>query len=211
MTSGIDGDESVSEVLAELAEAEAAEAEALAEAARSRAVAEQLRGSPTGPPLSRRARIAARGAVVLTVASLLATGLMLWQHGRANAQRAHDRQFVAAARDGVVALLSIDHTTAKADVARVLELSTGAFKEEFSKGAEDFVTTAEKSKAVTKGSVSAAALEQVNGNDAVVLLAVTTQVTNAAGARQDPRAFRMSVKVSPDGDQLKMSDVEFVP
>jgi Mce-associated membrane protein len=45
----------------------------------------------------------------------------------------------------------------------------------------------------------------------VVLVAATSEVTNASGARQDPRPFRMSVTVTREGEQCKMSDVEFVP
>jgi Mce-associated membrane protein len=71
--------------------------------------------------------------------------------------------------------------------------------------------TTEDSKAVTAGSVNVAALERVDGDRAVVLVAATSEVTNASGARQDPRPFRMSVTVTREGEQCKMSDVEFVP
>ncbi len=222
-----------SEVLTELAEAEAAEAEALAEAARARAEAARLRGEDAGAddesvepaavaePARRRwsglpsrlpwKRIGVVGAAVLTTGSVALTGWMVVAHRQAAAERAHRQAFIDAARNGVVALLSIDHSRAKDDVQHVLDLSTGGFREDFVKGAEDFVKTAEQSKAVTKGSVSGAAVDSVNGDSAVVLLAVVSQVTNANGARQDPRPFRMSVTVSPDGGQLKMSNVEFVP
>lgn len=225
-----------SEVLTELAEAEAAEAEALAEAARARAEAARLRGDDTDAddeskeevvpadavePARRRwsglpsglqwKRIGVVGAAVLAAASVALTGWMLVAHRQAAAERAHRQAFVDAARNGVVALLSIDHSRAKDDVQHVLDLSTGGFKQDFVKGADDFIKTAEQSKAVTKGSVSGAAVDSVNGDSAVVLLAVVSQVTNANGARQDPRPFRMSVTVSPDGGQLKMSNVEFVP
>jgi len=43
------------------------------------------------------------------------------------------------------------------------------------------------------------------------LLAASSQVTNVNGARQDPRAWRMSVTMTRDGGKLKMSNVEFVP
>lgn len=219
-----------SEVLTELAEAEAAEAEALAEAARARAEAARLRGDDIDAdddsqeevePARRRwsrlpaglqwKRIGVVGGAVLAAVSVALTGWMLVAHRQAAAERAHRQAFVDAARNGVVALLSIDHSRAKDDVQHVLDLSTGGFKQDFIKGADDFIKTAEQSKAVTKGSVSGAAVDSVNGDSAVVLLAVVSQVTNANGARQDPRPFRMSVTVSPDGGQLKMSNVEFVP
>ena len=203
----------VSDVEAELAEAEAAEAEALAEAARARARAEGLsEGGPAAKPGPRWYRAAGVvPAALLTGAALALTGLMLWQHGQVAAQRAQDNRFVDAARDGVTALLSIDHTRAQADVQRVLDLSTGNFHDDFQRSAEDFVKTAVDSKAVTSGTINAAALDSIDGDRAVVLVAATSQVTNAKGANQDPRPFRMSVTVTRDGDTCKMSDVEFVP
>ena len=230
-----DGDRpAVADMVAELAEAEAAEADALAEAARVRAqaaeaararaeAAEAARAraaeahedtdEPDTPAARPRIRQTAGLAVaaLLTAAALTLTVLMLWQHGKVAAQRAADQRFVDAARDGIVALLSIEHTRARADVQRVLDLSTGQFHDDFARSADDFVKTAEDSQAVTKGSVTVAALERVDGDRAVVLVAATSEVSNANGARQDPRPFRISVTVTRDGEECKMSDVEFVP
>lgn len=148
---------------------------------------------------------------LLIGAAVAATALMLWQHHRVSALRDHDRAIVDAARTGVTALFSIDHTRAKDDVARVLAVTTGDFRADFARSADDFVATAEKSRAVTKGSVKASALESAEPDSGVVLLAVTSEVTNANGAKEDPRPFRMSVTVSRDGDAFKMSNLEFVP
>jgi Mce-associated membrane protein len=233
MAPEVDGDETVSEVMAQLAEAEAAEAEALADAARAKATAARLLGSPETPDTEDVAetvtdevadeptrrwwarlpwpKIGLAAVVVAICAALALTGLMIWQHHKVNAQRAHEAEFVTSATEGVVALLSIDYNRAKADVQKVIDHSTGSFRDDFTKGADDFVKTAEQSKAVTVGKISAAALESENGDTGVVLLAASSQVTNANGARQDPRAWRMSVTMTRDGGKLKMSNVEFVP
>jgi Mce-associated membrane protein len=236
MASEVDGDETVSEVMAQLAEAEAAEAEALADAARAKAAAARLRGSPETPdtedvtetvadesaevadePVRRWwsrlpwPKIGLAAVVVAICAILTLTGLMMWRHHQVNAQRAHKAEFVTAASEGVLALLSIDYNHAKADVQKVIDHSTGSFRDDFTKGGDDFVKTAEQSKAVTVGKISAAALESENGDTGVVLLAASSRVTNTAGARQDPRAWRMSVTMTRDGGKLKMSNVEFVP
>ena len=94
---------------------------------------------------------------------------------------------------------------------RVLDLSTGQFHDDFGHSAEDFVKTAEESKAVTIGKVNAAALDVVDGDRARVLISATSVVSNSKGAKEDARPFRMSVTVTRDGDTCKMSDVEFVP
>ena len=199
--------DSVTELQAELAEAEAAEADALAEAeaAGAESAAPTVRRRPPKPA------ILIGLAAVLIGASLALTALMLWQHRGVAAGRAADDRFVEAARGGVTALLSIDHTHARDDVTRILDLSTGNFRDDFARRADDFIQTAEKSKAVTKGSISAAALESAEADTAVVLVAASSQVTNISGAKEDPRPWRMSVTVTRDGDKVKMSDVEFVP
>lgn len=150
------------------------------------------------------AGVAAGAAVVLTV-------LMLNEHRGESARRDHDGRIVEGARASVTALLSIDHTRARSDVQRVLELTTGAFREDFQKSAEDFVKTAEEKDVVSKGTVKAAALESSEPDGGVVIMAVKSEVTNSNGAKEDPRPFRMSVTMARDGDQFKMSSLEFVP
>jgi Mce-associated membrane protein len=210
----------VADVLVELAEAEAAEADARAEAALAKAEAVRLRdlsapasaGEIRPPRRLPRWRAAALAAAALLIGALLAlTGLMLVKHNEAAAARAQDRKLIEAASEGIVALLSIDHDRAEADVQRILDLSIGAFRDDFASRAGDFIATAQKGKSVTKGAVTAAALESTGDDNAVVLVAATSQVTNASGARDDPRPWRMSVTVSRDEDQWKMSNVEFVP
>ena len=204
------------DVLAELAEVEAEEADAREQAALAKARAEQLRNAGTvggedepavqasragGRP--RWGRAVALAVCALAVGGLLAlTGIMLTKHKQVAAQRAHD---------GVIALLSIDHSRAQADVQRVLDMSIGAFHDDFASRAADFVKTAQDSKAVTQGSVAASALESITADSAIVLLAASSQVTNVNGARGDPRPWRMSVTMSRDDDKWKMSNVEFVP
>jgi len=148
---------------------------------------------------------------VVAIGSLAVTGIMLVAHQKVTAQQAHQAELVDAARSGVTALLSIDYNRAKADVQHVIDLSTGGFKDDFTRGADDFVQTAQQSKAVTVGSIKSAALKEETADGGVVLLAASSTVTNANGAHQDPRAWRMSVTVARDGDKYKMSNVEFVP
>ena len=192
---------------ADAADAEATEAEAHAKQARARAA--RLRSAAVLLSWRRRAGLAA--AVLLSAAALALTAIMLVQHGRVAAQRADEGRRIEAARTAVIALLSIDHAQARADVQRVLDVTAGAFRDDFARTADDFVSTAQRYQTVTKGEVKAAALETATADSAVVLVAAVSQVTNASGAREDPRPFRMSVTVTRDGDRFKMSGLEFVP
>lgn len=196
------------DILAELADAEQEQAQALAEAEQARTRADELRRRDR-PSVLPRIGVAVAGLIV--GAALVLTGLMLWQHRADATGRARDGQIVDAARAGVTALFSIDHTRARADVEKVLALSTGTFRDDFAKTTDDFVKTAESQQVVTVARIKAAALESTDGDGGVVLVAADNEVSNAAGARQDPRPFRMSVTVARDGGQFKMSRLEFVP
>ncbi len=135
---------------------------------------------------------------------------MAWQHHHVVQERQRAATYIATARQGVVNLTSLDFNKAKEDVQRVLDIATGDFKDEFQKRAEDFASVVKDSKAVTEGSVASAAVESMNNDSAVVLVLANERVTNIAGAKDQPRTFRFRVSVVHDGDDLKVSKVEFV-
>ncbi len=115
--------------------------------------------------------------------------------------------------DGHAVKVLAEKDPAKQGVQRILDNSTGSFKDDFVKMADDLTKVVEQSKVVSQGTVQAAAvdLDTMTDSSAVVLIASTSEVTNAAGAKQDPRSYRLIVTVARDGDQLKISKVEFVP
>jgi Mce-associated membrane protein len=168
------------------------------------------------PRLRRRPKwstIAAAVAILVIIAALAGSGYMIKQHHDAVQKRQRAAEFVAAAKQGIVNLTSLDFNNAKQGVQRILDNSTGSFKDDFLKMADDFTKVVEQSKVVSQGSVQAAAvdLNTMTDNSAVVLVASTSEVTNAAGAKQDPRSYRLIVTVARDGGQLKISKVEFIP
>jgi Mce-associated membrane protein len=150
-------------------------------------------------------------AGILAICGLLgASGYMIWYHHHADARRQQETAFVAAARQGVVNMTSLDYKKAKQDVQRVIDSSTGEFKDDFEKRAGDFTKVVEESQVVTEGAVKATAVESMDKDSAVILVLGAESVTNAAGAKDEPRSFRLRVVVARDGDQIKMSKVEFV-
>jgi Mce-associated membrane protein len=157
--------------------------------------------------------IAATLAVIAILTALSGSVYMVLDHRHAVQQRQRAAEFAAVARQGVVTLTSMDFNNAKRSVQRIVENSTGTFRDDFLKTADDFTKVVEQSKVVSQGTVQAAAvdLDTMTDNSAVVLVASTSEVTNAAGAKQDPRSYTLIVTITRDGDQLKMSKVEFVP
>jgi Mce-associated membrane protein len=173
--------------------------------------AAERRGLRIRIPLPSWKGIAAALTVLIIAALLTGCGYIYWNHRQAQAEVQHRAEFEAAARQGVVTLMSLDFNRAKQDVQRIIDSSTGQFKTDFQNTADDFVKVATESKAVTETNVTATAVEKMDTDTATVLVAATSRVTNAAGAKQEPRAWRLSVNLARDGGQLKLAKVEFVP
>ena len=161
------------------------------------------------PSLSLSA-ISRAAAIILICALGAATGYMMWHDHEASERAQRAANFVAGARQGIINMTSLDFNRAKDDVQRVIDSSTGQFRDDFQQRAKDFASVVEQSKVVTQGTVSSAALESMDEHSASVLILATSKITNAAGAKDEPRVFRLRVTVTEDGGQFKMSKVDFV-
>ncbi len=159
------------------------------------------------PSLSVTAKVA---AIVLICLFAVASGIMLWKDHDATDREQRAANFVAGARQGVVNMTSLDFNRAKQDVQRVLDSSTGQFRDDFQQRAKDFTTVVEQSKVVTQGTVTAAAVESMDEHSASVLVSATSRITNSAGAKDEPRMWRLRVTVTEEGGQYKMSKLDFV-
>lgn len=161
--------------------------------------------------LAPRVRTILAAATIAAICALLgASGWMLWHHQRAVADRQRSAAFVAAAKQEVINLTSLDFNKAKEGVQRILDNATGEFRDDFQRRADDFASVVQDSKAVTDGKVVAAAVESMDRDSAVVLVLANERITNVAGAKDDLRPFRFRVSVAREGDQMKISKIEYV-
>ncbi len=103
--------------------------------------------------------IAACLAIVVIFAALAGSGYMIKEHRDAVRQQQRAAEFAAAARQGVVTLTSLDFNNAKQGVQRIADNSTGSFRDDFLKMADDFTKVVEQSKVVSRGTVQATAVE----------------------------------------------------
>jgi Mce-associated membrane protein len=155
--------------------------------------------------------LAAALAVACTAALITLSVLMILDHRHQEADQQRRAEYAAAGRQSVVTLMSLDFNKAKEDVQRIIDNSTGDFRDDFKNQADDFIKVAQESKVVTEVTVNTAAVESMSDDSAVVLVSASSRVTNSAGAKQEPRSWRLSVGLKRDGGQIKMSKVEFVP
>ncbi|MGB9227310.1 hypothetical protein [Mycobacterium sp.] len=153
----------------------------------------------------------AQGAAILLIFAFVSfSGYTLWQHHNVEQRQQRTAAFVAGAKQGVVNMTSLDFNKAKEDVQRVIDSSTGEFKDDFARRAADFTKVIEQSKVVTEGTVNAAALVSMDEDSAVVLVSATSHITSSAGSKNGPLPWRLRVTVTEEGGQYKMSKVEFV-
>ena len=204
------------ELRRELDAADAADATAPTDAAADVAVTDIPRAAPPSPPppagLLRTVTVAV--TTLLTAGLLGATGYMVWQHQKAAELRRSAAEFTAAARQDVINLMSMDYTRAQESVQRVLDNSTGKFRANFDETADEFVKALQDEKIVTTATINDAAVEldSMTDESAVVMVSATSrrEGRQAPKEQQQPQVWRVVLTLEREGDQIKMSGVEFV-
>jgi Mce-associated membrane protein len=175
--------------------------------------ADDANDEPTPP--SKKPTAASRRATLFSVAMVVVlAGLVGWLGFRAyqsHQAQATRSQFLQVARQGALNLTTIDWQHAEADVHRILDGATGEFYDDFAKRSQPFIEVLKKAQAKTVGTITEAGLESQTTDSAQALVAVSVQTSNAGEPEQVPRAWRMRIDVQKVGDQVKVSNVGFVP
>jgi Mce-associated membrane protein len=169
---------------------------------------------PAGLSVRRRAAPKLLGTSFVVVVVVLLGGAAGWLGYRAH--QAHQGQqrhelFLQVGRQAAVNLTTIDWEHADADVQRILDSATGPFHDDFASRAKPFVEVVAQAKSVSAGTVAEAGMESESADSAQVLVAVTVKTSNAGVAEQDPRNWRMRITVQKVGEDVKVSNVGFVP
>ena len=148
--------------------------------------------------------------IVIICVALAASGWMEWQQRVIMQQRQRSAEFAAAARHGIITMLSIDANHAKEDLQRVVDDSTGEFKDQLRLTGQALAKGVEQTKISTKATVDDVAVESMTENSAVVLVAAKSDMTYPDNKKSPMTSWRIIVTLNRDGGQLKMSKVEFV-
>jgi Mce-associated membrane protein len=171
-------------------------------------------GSEDAAPAKRsmsHVRLAAMVGLCIVVA-LAATvgwlGFRAYQSQQAQAQR---QLFLQVGRQCALNLTTIDWQHAENDVQRVLDSATGQFYDQFSKRKQPFIEVIKKAQSKSVGTITEAGLESDSGDNAQVLVAVSIKTSNLGAEDQQPREWRMRISVEKSGDEVKVSNVAFVP
>lgn len=120
-------------------------------------------------------------------------------------------EMVQAARQGAISLTTIDHEHVDENVQRILDASTGSFRDDFEQRAQPFADAARKAQSKSVGTVTGAGVESAGRDEGQVLVAMTVMTSNRGVPERLPKAWRMRVTVTATDDGYKVSQVEFVP
>ncbi len=176
-----------------------------------------MAGSPaaTGRSLTRTVAVAALAVVLVGLAVLALLQTISLRHQRDLGQAADTRPAavvaaMGAASNEVVTLLTVQHASAAADLKRLLDGSTASFHDQLEKQAKSFQTALTAGRVTSSGSVVAAALVSMTGNNAVVGIAAKATVKNKASPKGEPRNYRLTVTVVKIGNRWLVSGLTFV-
>jgi Mce-associated membrane protein len=165
--------------------------------------------SPADSPAPSVRRAVLLGSAIVVSLSVL-VGWLGFRAYQAHQEQALQSQLLQAARQGALNLTTIDWQHAEADMQRILDGATGQFHDEFTSRSQPFIEVVKQAKSTSVGTITEAGLESQESGHARVLVAVAVKTSNAGAPEQDPRAWRMRITVQKDGDQAKVSNVEFV-
>ncbi|MDT5208470.1 MAG: Mce-associated rane protein, partial [Mycobacterium sp.] len=99
--------------------------------------------------------VAATLASLCTIALIAVSVIMVKHHRDQAAEQQRSAEYAAAARQSAVTLMSLDFNKAKEDVQRIIDNSTGQFRDDFKNQADDFIKVAQDSKVITEVTVNA--------------------------------------------------------
>ncbi|WP_156688074.1 Mce protein [Mycobacterium sp. Marseille-P9652] len=175
---------------------------------------------PEPPPLRWRDRLSRRrlshvgsalvaGSVIVAALTALA-GWLGYHAYQKHEEQARRESFVRTARQAAVNLTTISYTEAEADVQRILDGATGAFRDDFEQRSKPFIDVVKAAQSKSEGTVTDAGLESQRGDAAQVLVAVAVKSRTAVG-EEAPREWRMRIEVRSVAGDPKVSNVVFVP
>jgi len=170
--------------------------------------ADEAELSPDRRALSSPPRRLIAGALAILIAF---TGWLGWQDVQIRRAEHLRDAMVQAGRDGVVALTTIDHEQVDVDVQRILDSSTGKFRDDFAQRADSFTAAARKAQSKSVGTVSEAGVESVDGDRGRVLVTLIVMTSNSGAPEQQPKVWRTRVTVDKDDGVYKVAAVEFIP
>lgn len=181
----------------------------------ARAEGDPADGKKDQQPASRRPGVPAFRTIIAAglIAALTTAGLGGWV-----AYRLHQTQqiearrslFLEVGRQSALNLTTIDFADVDADIQRVVDSATGAFRQDFEQRSPQLADFVRKAQSKTEGNVTEAGIESIDGDSATVLVAVSVKASDHEAPDQPLRLWRMRIDLREDAGNVKVSNVGFV-
>ncbi|MDV7241566.1 MULTISPECIES: hypothetical protein [Rhodococcus] len=194
--------------------AEAAEAAAAAQEDGDTGDIPAVRHDPRRPrPGARRWNTLAAALFAVVLVGLLVTaGALARAHQDSQDARDQDLAMLGAARQSVLNLISPSSQDPAAGADRIINDATGSWLTEFEGTKDQFVSAIAESKTESSGEILGAGIEgRSDDGSTTVLVSAVSKVSNAAGAKDEPRTWRLRVGIVDVDGSYKLSKVEVVP
>jgi Mce-associated membrane protein len=141
------------------------------------------------------------GAVSIVLAII--GGSLLLSNRAADADVDRRNEAIQAARQVATNMVSIGHSTATRDVARVTSGATGQFKDQWASMSKQFVDAATKAQSTSTGTVLSAGVTSMDDDSGEVIVSVTSMTTSPQVPNGRPGYFRFVFDVTKtDGHWL---------
>ncbi len=144
----------------------------------------------------------------LVAAALLATTVFFWNEETPEAPYG---AVSAAARAQTKAFLTVDYQDMDPLIEKVLDGATGTFKAEYEQGKANLKASAQQSQAVSTGEVLSVGINDIDEDNAVVLVAADSEVSNkSTQGKAQPRYYRLELTMVRKGERWLTSNLQFV-
>jgi Mce-associated membrane protein len=163
----------------------------------------------TPPPRGTRAA-ATIVASVLVVVLLAVAGGVLWYVRAQHDHEQRDDAITVAAREAVLALLTLDPENVQGSLDRVLASSTGGWREQFAQQADQFTQIVRNGQVRATATITASAIQSADDNRATLLVLANSQIRNVESPQGYPGVYRVLLGLELQGDRWLVSDVQFV-
>ncbi|WP_328990873.1 hypothetical protein OG394_31880 [Kribbella sp. NBC_01245] len=145
--------------------------------------------------------------LVVALAGLVVAVVALRQQDTRNDRRLTVMQ---SARQITHDFTTYKYDTWDADAQRVIDGSTGQFKQEFSNAAGSLKTTVVSGKVTSTGEVLEAAVQSVDTDSAQILVVADAVVNNAGQDGAKRRHYRIKLEMVREGDRWLVADLQAV-
>ncbi len=147
--------------------------------------------------------------MLLVVAGLLAWKVA-WPAHQLEQERTSDAAALAAGRAMAVNYSTLDYQQFDAYQQRILDGSTGSFRDQWSKESSQLKSLVTGNKATSTPTRTEAALVTADADSAEVIVGIVASTTNTAAPDGVTKTYRMDLKLSKVSGAWKVSDLAYV-